>query len=324
MSETHTLPPVTEAEAVERFDRWLSRQLPDMSRTRLKVLIEAGAALVDGVALTDASAKVKAGMQVSLTIPDSAAPTPIAQEIPLNILYEDQDLIVLNKQAGLVVHPAPGSPDQTLVNALLQHCGEALSGIGGVKRPGIVHRLDKDTSGVMVVAKNDLAHHGLAEQFEAHSIDRAYLALVWGCPTPLSGEINGSIGRSPTNRKKMAVVGRGGKTALTRYKVLKRLLGGAVSLVECRLATGRTHQIRVHMTSIGHPLVGDSVYGGGAKSTRTKTIPPDAKARLSEFHRQALHATILGFSHPRTGEHLRFEQPLPNDLADLKDFLELL
>lgn len=324
MADFHTLPPVTEDESGDRLDRWLSAKLPDISRTRIKALIEAGAATGDGAVLSDASAKVKAGMRIALTIPDSAPPVPQAQEIPLAILYEDQDLIVLNKPAGLVVHPAPGSPDHTLVNALLGHCGDALSGIGGVKRPGIVHRLDKDTSGVMVVAKNDLAHHGLAQQFEVHSIDRAYIALVWGCPTPLKGEISGSIGRSPTNRKKMAVIGRGGKTALTRYRVIRPLLGGALSLVECRLATGRTHQIRVHMTSIGHSLVGDAVYGGGAKASRTKAISPEAKSRLINFHRQALHATILGFSHPRTGVRLDFEQPIPNDLADLINFLESL
>ena len=322
MVETHSLPVVPPDEAGERLDRWLSRHLPDISRTRIKALIESGAALSAGIPLTDASAKVKAGMSVILTVPDSTPPVPKAQDIPLTVLYEDEDLIVLDKPVGLVVHPAPGSPDQTLVNALLTHCGDALSGIGGVKRPGIVHRLDKDTSGIMVVAKNDLAHHGLARQFEVHSIDRAYLALVWGCPTPRQGEIQGSIGRSPTNRKKMAVVKSGGKTALTRYRVLKGFLNGAVSLVECRLATGRTHQIRVHMTSIGHPLVGDSIYGGGGKSSRTKTIAAAAKDRLIHFHRQALHATILGFEHPRTGEFLSFKRDIPEDLSDLIVFLE--
>ena len=323
MSELHHLPPVTDDEAGERLDRWLSRHLPDISRTRIKALLEQGGAkLSNGSALTDASAKVKAGMTVSLTVPDSAPPVPEAQDIPLTIIYEDQDLIVLNKPPGLVVHPAPGSPDQTLVNALLAHCGDALSGIGGVKRPGIVHRLDKDTSGIMVVAKNDLAHHGLAKQFEVHSIDRAYVALVWGCPMPLQGDITGSIGRSPTNRKKMAVVSGGGKRALTHYRVLHRYFDGALSLVQCRLATGRTHQIRVHLTNMGHPLVGDSVYGGGARASRTKAIPDQAKARLATFPRQALHATILGFIHPRSGEHLIFEQPIPNDLADLTIFLE--
>ena len=325
MSDLHTLAPVTTDEAGERLDRWLCQRLPEMSRTRLKALLEAGAAtLANGTALSDASAKVKVGMMISVTIPDSTPPTPEAQDIPLTILYEDDDLIVLNKPAGLVVHPAPGSPDQTLVNALLAHCGDALSGIGGVKRPGIVHRLDKDTSGVMVVAKNDLAHHGLAQQFEVHSIDRAYVALVWGCPMPLKGEVNAAIGRSPTNRKKMAVVQHGGKSALTRYRVLKSFFGGALALIECRLATGRTHQIRVHMTNLGHPLVGDSVYGGGAKSSRTKAIPAAAKDPIIHFHRQALHAITLGFNHPRSGEPLIFNQEIPTDLADLVTFLETL
>ena len=325
MSEHHSLVPVTLDEAGQRLDRWLSRCLPEISRTRLKALIEAGAVtLADGMVLNDASSKVKAGMAVTVAVPDSAPPTPLAQDIPLDILYEDDDLIVLNKPVGLVVHPAPGSPDQTLVNALLAHCGDDLSGIGGVKRPGIVHRLDKDTSGIMVVAKNDLAHHGLAQQFEVHSIDRAYVALVWGCPVPLQGDISGNIGRSPTNRKKMAVVAGGGKRALTHYRVLKRYFDGALSLVECRLATGRTHQIRVHLTSQGHPLVGDGVYGGGAKASRTKSIPPEAKAKLADFPRQALHATLLGFIHPRSGKHLIFEQGIPPDLADLTLFLEKL
>ncbi len=325
MTDLRTLPPVAPEESGQRFDRWLSAQLPDLSRTRIKVLIEeGGAALVNGAPVTDASSKVKAGMEISLTIPDSAPPTPLAQEIPLDILYEDSDLIVLNKPAGLVVHPAPGSPDQTLVNALLAHCGNDLSGIGGVKRPGIVHRLDKDTSGVIVVAKNDLAHHGLAKQFEDHSIDRAYVALVWGNLLPTSGEIEGAIGRSPSNRKKMAVVSGGGKYALTRYRVLRPLAGGAVTMVECRLATGRTHQIRVHLTAKGHPLIGDATYGGGAKAARIKTLPAPAKERLIGFHRQALHATILGFLHPRTGQHLSFEQQIPRDLADLITFLESL
>jgi len=322
MTELRTLPPVAADEAGQRLDRWLSTHLPDLSRTRIKALIESGGAQADGAALSDASAKVKAGMAISLTVPDSTPPIPVGQDIPLDILYEDDDLIVLNKPPGLVVHPAPGSPDRTLVNALLAHCGQDLSGIGGVKRPGIVHRLDKDTSGIMVVAKNDMAHHGLAKQFECHSIDRAYLALVWGCPSPSSGVIEGAIGRSPTNRKKMAVVARGGKSALTRYKVVRPLLGGAVSLVECRLATGRTHQIRVHLTSIGHPLIGDDTYGGGGRPSRVTPLPAAVKDRLTSFHRQALHAFILGFDHPRTGEHLIFEQEIPMDLTGLIFFLD--
>ena len=323
MPQTFCLPPVTDDEAGQRLDRWLSQHMPDMSRTRLQAVIEQGGVrLADGTALGDASAKVRAGTEITLTVPDSAPATPEAQAIPLDIVYEDADLIVLNKPVGLVVHPAPGSPDLTLVNALLAHCGDDLSGVGGVRRPGIVHRLDKDTSGIMVVAKNDLAHHGLAQQFEVHSIDRAYLALVWGCPKPFKGEVQGAIGRSPVNRKKMAIVKNGGKSALTHYAVVKTFCGGALALVECRLATGRTHQIRVHMTSLGHPLVGDSTYGGGPKAARTKGLPPQVKARLLDFERQALHAAILGFNHPRSGDHLIFNQVLAPDLADLIKFLE--
>lgn len=316
------LPPVADSDAGERLDRWLSRQLPDMSRTRLKALIEEGRVSLNGASLADPSARVKPGNVIALSVPAARPAEPEAQDIPLDILYEDRDLIVLNKPPGLVVHPAPGSPDQTLVNALLAHCGDSLSGIGGVKRPGIVHRLDKDTSGIMVVAKNDEAHHALAQQFEAHTIARAYLALVWGTPNPAKGEIEGNIGRSPSNRKKMAIVGSGGKWALTRYAVKRIFAQGALSLVECRLATGRTHQIRVHMTSKGHPLVGDQTYGGGLKSSRTRSLPPPVKARISEFPRQALHATLLGFAHPIGGQWLEFNQPLPKDLAGLVTFLD--
>ena len=314
--------PVRDDEAGMRLDVWLSRRAPALSRTRVKALIEDGQACIDDNTLADPSARVKPRQRISLSIPDARPAEPEAQDIPLTILYEDGDLIVLDKPAGLVVHPAPGSPDQTLVNALLGHCGNDLSGIGGVRRPGIVHRLDKDTSGVMVVAKTDLAHHGLARQFEDHSIDRAYLALVWGTPSPTSGEIEGAIGRSPANRKKMAVVTHGGKYALTRYKVLRVLAGGALSLVECRLATGRTHQIRVHMTTKGHPLIGDTVYGGGATATRLRPLDPELRDPVKAFPRQALHARLLGFNHPRTGAAMRFETPIPNDFAYLMDRLE--
>lgn len=318
------LPPVADAEAGERLDRWLSTHLPDVSRTRLKVLIEEGRVSVNGATLADASARVKPGNVICLSIPPARPADPEAQSIPLDILYEDQDVIVLNKPSGLVVHPAPGSPDQTLVNALLAHCGDSLSGIGGVKRPGIVHRLDKDTSGIMVVAKNDEAHHALASQFEAHTIARAYLALVWGTPNPLKGEIEGNIGRSPTNRKKMAIVSHGGKWALTRYQVKRSFAQGALSLVECRLATGRTHQIRVHMTAKGHPLVGDQTYGGGSKASRTRLLSPEVKVSITQFPRQALHAALLGFTHPITGQKMEFTQDLPQDLSDLMAVLDTL
>ncbi|OFX10623.1 MAG: RNA pseudouridine synthase [Alphaproteobacteria bacterium RIFOXYD12_FULL_60_8] len=303
-----------------RLDRWLAQELPDFSRSRLAALLESGAVVENGIAVRSPSRPVKPGATYRLDVPQAAPAEPEAQAIPLNVVYEDADVIVIDKPAGMVVHPAPGSPDATLVNALLAHCGESLSGIGGVKRPGIVHRLDKDTSGLMVAAKNDRAHHALAEQFAAHSLERVYQAIVWGVPSPTSGQIEGQIGRSPTNRKKMAVLRSGGKYALTRYKVLRVLAGGAASLVECRLATGRTHQIRVHMTSIGHPLVGDSTYGG--RRLAPKSIDESAKSALLSFPRQALHALVIGFIHPTSGESLHFSGLLPFDINALLDILE--
>lgn len=313
--------PVNTEEAGSRLDKWLSSRLPDLSRTRIKGLIDDGRVAANGQTITDASARVKPGQEFVVAIPPDRPAEPVPQDIPLSIAYEDDDLIVVDKPAGLVVHPAPGSPDQTLVNALLAHCGDSLSGIGGVKRPGIVHRIDKDTSGLLVVAKNDRAHHGLAQQFAIHSLERVYRALVWGTPVPMQGEITGNIGRSPQDRKKMAIVSHGGKPALTRYRVLRSFAGGAVSLVECRLATGRTHQIRVHMTSIGHPLVGDQVYGR-SRTARLKALPDDARQALSQFPRQALHASVLGFNHPISGVMLRFESPIPIDINNLVSYLE--
>ncbi|MGE4014166.1 MAG: RluA family pseudouridine synthase, partial [Alphaproteobacteria bacterium] len=242
--------------------------------------------------------------------------------IDLNIVYEDAHLVVIDKPAGMVVHPAAGNPDGTLVNALIAHCGGSLSGIGGVARPGIVHRIDKDTSGLLVVAKTDAAHQGLAAQFARHDLDRAYIALAWGVLRPASGTIEGAIGRSAANRKKMAVVHKGGKAARTDYRVLKRF-GDALSLVECRLSTGRTHQIRVHLASRGHPLVGDPVYGGTQKS-KAKALPPSIANRVLDFKRQALHAFRLGFKHPISGKTLSFESDLPSDLRELIYHLELL
>ena len=313
--------PVHPDDAGARLDKWLSTHLPELSRTRIKALIDDARVTVDGQTIADASARVKPGQTIRAAIPPDRPAEPEAQAMDLCVVYEDDDLIVIDKPAGLVVHPAPGSPDHTLVNALLAHCGESLSGIGGVKRPGIVHRIDKDTSGLLVVAKNDRAHHGLAEQFASHSLERAYRALVWGLPVPAQGTIEGNIGRSPQDRKKMAMVSHGGKTALTRYKVIKPLAGGAVALVECRLATGRTHQIRVHMTSIGHPLVGDQTYGR-SRSARLKHLPAAARAALTDFPRQSLHAAVLGFNHPLSGVMLKFESILPNDISELISLLE--
>ncbi|MEN8198386.1 MAG: RluA family pseudouridine synthase [Pseudomonadota bacterium] len=228
---------------------------------------------------------------------------------------------MIDKPAGLVVHPAPGNPDGTLVNALLAHCGDSLSGIGGVRRPGIVHRLDKDTSGVMVAAKTDRAHHALSRQFEKRTAERAYLAVAWGMPSPGQGRIEGNIGRDPRNRKKMAVVPEGkGKPAATNYRIVKRY-GVWASLVECRLETGRTHQVRVHMTHIGHPLVGDSLYGRATRA-RIKGLPDDAVEAMRDFPRQALHARLLAFKHPKNAERLSFESELPSDMKSLCDILE--
>jgi 23S rRNA pseudouridine1911/1915/1917 synthase len=239
----------------------------------------------------------------------------------LDIRYEDEHLLVVDKPAGLVVHPAPGNLDRTLVNALLAHCGDSLVGIGGVKRPGIVHRLDKDTSGLMVVAKSELAHARLAADFAARRISRAYFAVVWGVPLPPSGEIAGNIGRSPVNRKKMAVLPRGGRAALTRYRVLREFRGIAAAL-ECRLATGRTHQIRVHLSERGHPLIGDPLYGSSRTGRRSKLLPESVRGPVTAFPRQALHAQTLGFIHPISQESLEFKSELPSDIKLLLDMLE--
>jgi 23S rRNA pseudouridine1911/1915/1917 synthase len=250
-----------------------------------------------------------------VSVPPPAAAEPAPQDIALDILHEDGDLIVLDKPAGLVVHPAPGNPDGTLVNALLAHCGDSLPGIGGERRPGIVHRLDKDTSGVMVVAKTELALAGLSAAFASRDLDRAYLALCWGLPNPASGEIAGAIGRDPRERKRMAVVARGGKEARTLYRTLQQR-EAAVALLECRLATGRTHQIRVHLASRGHPLVGDPVYLRRTPAA-ARALPADLRAALLDFPRQALHAHRLGFAHPRTGAALSFTTAPPADLRAL-------
>ena len=310
-------------EAGERIDRLLAQRLPALSRSRLKGLIEGGNLTVEGACVVQPSAKIRAGQRLVLTLPPAEEADPKAEAIALDILFEDRDLLVLNKPAGMVVHPAPGNESGTLVNALIAHCGESLTGIGGVKRPGIVHRLDKDTSGVMVAAKTESAHTALSAAFAARDIDRRYQAVVWGLPSPSKGEIEGNIGRSPRNRKKMAVVPGGGKSALTRYSVVKSLAGGGAALVECKLMTGRTHQIRVHMTEIGHPLIGDPLYGGPSRQ-RLSRLSPGAAAAARAFPRQALHAATLGFKHPRSGEYLNFVTNLPLDIADLIQTLESL
>jgi 23S rRNA pseudouridine1911/1915/1917 synthase len=309
---------VPSSQAGVRLDRWLAEATSEMSRSRLKALIVEGQVSIDGTVVADPSRKVRSGETVLLRVPVPPPAKPGAEEIPLAVVYEDDHLIVIDKPAGMVVHPAPGNRSATLVNALLHHCGESLSGIGGERRPGIVHRLDKDTSGLIVAAKNDIAHRALAAQFAAHSIDRAYKAVCWGVPLPRDGTIAGRVGRSTRDRKKMAVVTKGGRDALTRYRT-ERDFSGRAALVECRLATGRTHQIRVHMASIGHPLVGDPVYG---RRTRTSN-PHDSEAdrALRTFPRQALHAYLLGFSHPVTGERLLFRSSIPSDINNLIDLL---
>jgi 23S rRNA pseudouridine1911/1915/1917 synthase len=315
---------VAEEQSGERLDRVLAAALGsgagDLSRSRIKALIEAGQAqLANGATIDDPAFRVKPGQVFTLAVPAATAAEPEAQKMDLDIVYEDKDLIVIDKPAGLVVHPAPGSPDNTLVNALIAHCGASLSGIGGVKRPGIVHRIDKDTSGLIVAAKNDATHHALSTAFTKHDIERAYSCVTWGCPIQKSGIIEGNIGRSPKDRKKMAVVKHGGKHAVTHYQV-QEFFGAAMepgaALIECRLETGRTHQIRVHLSAIGNPLIGDPVYAKSTPARRNK-LSPTAREAADRFPRQALHAGILGFTHPRTGKELRWESELPADMTAL-------
>ena len=320
---TYTVP-VPPGKAGTRLDRLLAEVLPDMSRTRLKALVDGGEVRLDGsrtpAATLDPSRKVHDGEVYTVTVPPALPATPVPQDIPLDIVYEDDDVIVIDKPVGLVVHPAAGNLDRTLVNALLGHAAKSggnggLSGIGGVERPGIVHRLDKGTSGLMVVAKHDRSHHNLSKQFADRTIERAYKALVWGVPVPSQGEVSGKIGRNPRNRKKMAVVERGGKVALTRYRVLESF-GDVASLIECRLATGRTHQIRVHMAHIGHPVIGDPVYGR-VGAARLKGLGEGAMALVQALGHQALHAYLIGYLPLNGGDVTRFESELPSDINEL-------
>ena len=309
--------------AGERLDRYLSGVAEadghKLSRTRLKALIEAGEVTVGGAIVTDPSRKIAAGVEIAV-VPPPPEDLPLeGEDIPLDIVYEDDALIVIDKPAGLVVHPAPGHQTGTLVQALIRHCGESLSGIGGVRRPGIVHRLDKDTSGLMVVAKTDAAHRGLADAFADHgrtgSLMREYLALCWGRFDMPSGTVDAPLGRHPHNREKMAVVAEAkGRFAITHWRVEQAF--PAAALVACRLETGRTHQIRVHLAYVGHPLLGDAVYGSAFK-TKANLLAAQAQKALAEFNRQALHAAVLGFDHPVTGEPLRFESAPPKDFRKL-------
>ena len=311
-----------------RLDRFLATALPDISRSRLKALIESGAVSCGQSTIGDANFRVNSGETYHVLIPPPVPAEPSGQAIPLHVVFEDEDLIVIDKPAGLVVHPAAGNPDGTLVNALIAHCGSSLSGVGGVARPGIVHRLDKDTSGLLVAAKNERAMRGLSRQFAAHTIERAYNAVVWGSPRMGDGIIEGDIGRNPFDRKRMAVLRGRGKPARTRYRVLERFgdpTRAFASLLECRLETGRTHQIRVHLTHLGHPLIGDPSYGRARQTPRAKTdAETSAYDTAANFPRQALHARLLGFQHPSIHKPMRFESPWPIDFAKLVVALRLL
>jgi 23S rRNA pseudouridine1911/1915/1917 synthase len=304
-----------------RLDRFLAAELTDLSRSRLEGLIEAGAVALGEKTIRDSNHRVKPGEEYTVRIPEPRPAFPQAQDIPLHIVHEDTDLIVIEKPAGLVVHPAAGNPDGTLVNALIAHCGTELAGIGGEVRPGIVHRLDKDTSGLLVAAKNERAMNSLSKQFARHTIERAYNAVVWGAPRKGDGLIEGEIARNPFDRKRMAVVRGGGKVARTRYRVMETFGDPArpfASLIECRLETGRTHQIRVHLTHLGHPLIGDPSYGRARQPPRPKTEAEEkAYTAAGEFPRQALHAYVLGFQHPSTHKTMRFESPWPEDFSAL-------
>ncbi|WJY23175.1 RluA family pseudouridine synthase [Fontisubflavum oceani] len=316
-----------------RLDKALARDVPEaasLSRSRLSRLIAEGAVRVNGDVVTDGKARVAEGAQVEITLTEAAEIETRPEDIPLDIRYEDDDLIVVNKPAGMVVHPAPGTPGGTLVNALLHHFGGNLSGVGGEKRPGIVHRIDKDTSGLLVVAKSDRAHHGLADQFAAHSVERLYQALCHGVPDPADPRLRGikgvsfepggvlkittQLARHKTDRQRQAVLFHGGRHAVTRVQVAETF--GVAARVECRLETGRTHQIRVHMAHVGHGLLGDQTYGG-KRRIGAKVVGEDLAAALNGFPRQALHAASLGFNHPVSGDWMRFEADLPGDMADL-------
>jgi len=329
---------VAAEEAGGRLDRVLAARIAALSRSRLKALIEAGAVAVDGRTIRDPSHRVNAGAAIVLDVPPAEPAAPQGEAIPLNIVYEDDDIVVIDKPKNLVVHPAARHWTGTLVNALIAHCGASLSGIGGERRPGIVHRLDKDTTGLMIVAKNDRAHRSLAAQFASHGRDgepfeRSYLAFVWGAPDRPQGTIDRPIDRSPRARDQMAVR-EGGREAVTHWQLLERYAGAAsqgragrrgksggkgepvASLLACRLETGRTHQIRVHLAAIGHPLMGDDTYGSGFR-TKSALLPPKAQVALADLGRQALHAHILTVKHPSSGEILRFRSELPPDLARL-------
>jgi 23S rRNA pseudouridine1911/1915/1917 synthase len=315
---------VSEAGAGLRLDKFLTTCLPELSRARIQALLAENCVTCDGKVTIDASAKTKISQKYQIIIPEIKPSHILPQAMELDIVFEDKHLLVINKPAGLTVHPAVGNHDNTLVNALLAHCGDSLSGIGGVARPGIVHRLDKDTSGLMVVAKHDTAHNFLAAQLADHTLGRTYNAIVWGVPNPPRGTITGNIGRSPSNRQKMAVVKTGGKPAVTHYSILLTL-NTIATLVECRLETGRTHQIRVHLTNLGNPLIGDPYYGqtttSRLKQNIYKHLPDEIRTAIMGFNRQALHAKELRFIHPHSKKEMQFTSKLPSDMKRLLDVL---
>jgi 23S rRNA pseudouridine1911/1915/1917 synthase len=314
-------------DAGARLDRVLAARIGDLSRSRLKALILAGEVAIGGRTIRDPGHHVNAGDAVTVEVPPPEPAEPSPEDIPLAIVFEDDEIIVIDKPKGLVVHPAAGNWTGTLVNALIAHCGASLSGIGGVRRPGIVHRLDKDTTGLMVVAKTDRAHASLSRQFADHGrtgmMQRGYLAFAWGVPEAPKGTIEAPIGRHPYARDKMAVR-PGGRAAVTHWETLERYTGtdgsAVASLLACRLMTGRTHQIRVHLASIGHPLLGDDTYGSGFR-TKTARLPPEARQALAGLGRQALHAYLMGVEHPSRGEYLEFRSELPDDLGRLRSGL---
>lgn len=313
---------VEEDQSGARLDRFLADAFPEISRARITAMIQAGAVERETGGAVAPKYRVKPGETYSLTPPEPIAAEPEPEDIPLTIVFEDDYLVVIEKPAGMTVHPAPGQWTGTLVNALLHHCGASLAGIGGVKRPGIVHRIDKDTSGLLVAAKTDAAHQGLSKQFAAHTVERVYKAVVWGKPAPASGTVEGAIGRDPRNRKRMAVVYSGGKAARTHYTTIAAA-GLSASMLECRLETGRTHQIRVHMAESGWPLIGDPLYGRASKARRARLDDTGLEAAMA-FPRQALHAATLGFIHPVSRESLHFESALPDDVESLLSALSVV
>jgi 23S rRNA pseudouridine1911/1915/1917 synthase len=335
-STTQRTVTVADDETGERLDRVLARHVAELSRSRLKTLIENGAVALDAHTIRDPARRVNSGETLSVNVPPPEPAKPAAEPIPLRVVYEDNDIIVIDKPRNLVVHPAAGHATGTLVNALIAHCGDSLSGIGGERRPGIVHRLDKDTTGLMVVAKNDRAHRSLAAQFADHGksgepFERSYLAFVWGAPERPQGTIDKPIDRNPKARDRMAVR-EGGREAVTYWQVLERYRGlpeavrgkkapqPVAAMLACRLETGRTHQIRVHLAAIGHPLLGDETYGSGFR-TKAGLLPEKAKEALAALARQALHSHLLSVRHPATGEFLTFRSELPPDLSRLRNAL---